>query len=70
LRCTTNSPSAPFDLGDVVRHVIHQLHPECFGGLTEDRREGFANLMRDDLTIGKGRVRRTVHGGKIVLPLG
>ena len=48
----------PFDLGDIMRHVIHQLHPQCFGRLAEDRREGFANLMRDHLPIGKGACSR------------
>jgi hypothetical protein len=59
----------PLDLRNVVRDIVDQLHPQLLRRRSKYRGEGFADLMGDDLPVGKGRIRRTIHRGKLLLPL-
>src|SRR5574337_1603198 len=57
----------PLNFGDIVRHVVDQLHAQLFCRPAEHSGKRFSNLMSDDLTIGEGRVGRAYHSRKIIL---
>ena len=57
-----------FNFGDIVSHVINQLHAQFLSGRGEDVGKRLANGMRNDLPVGKGHVGRTIHGREVILP--
>ena len=59
-----------FDLGNVMRDVIHQFHTEGFRRLTEDGLKCPSYLVGDDLAVGEGAVGCTIHGRKVLLTFG
>ena len=56
-------------LGDVVRHVVDQVHAELFSRRLEHLGEGLAGQVRHDLPVRPGVVRRRPHRTEIVLTL-
>ena len=58
----------PFDFGDIMSHVIDLTHTQVLRRLLENCTKSLANLMGNHLPIRKGRVGRTIHRRKIVLP--
>ncbi|KAF5029782.1 hypothetical protein DSECCO2_644990 [anaerobic digester metagenome] len=56
-------------LGDVVRHVVHQVHAHVLRPASEHLLERLADPVHDHLAVGPGIVRPAGHGRVIVLPL-
>ena len=57
------------DLGDVVGHVVDQVHAQSLGRQLKDLGESLAGQVRHDLTIAPGVVGGRPHGPQILLAL-
>src|SRR5262245_32112124 len=58
------------ELGDVVGHIIHQVHSELFPRLTERFRENLARLVGQKLAVAPGEIGCGAHGSQVRLTLG
>ncbi len=55
--------------GDVVRHVVDQLHAEPLPARAEDLLEGRADLVQHHLPVGEGEVAGAGHGREVLAGL-
>ena len=58
------------DLGDVVGHVVEQMHVEGLPGAAEDVREDLPHVPHQQLAVAEGVVGGGPHRPQVVPPLG
>ena len=58
------------DFPNVMRDVVHEVHSQRLGTLSEHAAECLAYPVHDHLPVGPCEVRRRAHGTEILLTFG